>query len=137
MWVITVYGCRRSTTSSTAPNKCCELCFRCIKIVSKRLTLQLQSRLTIYYYLLLESSGSILNGLFNSLAYEPKPSYQLEATIVIIFGDVLGQIVLMLLFFSNSKIYRLRLNKITSNFQDEVIKYILITTKYHFELFKP
>ena len=89
---------RRSITSNTAPNKWCELCLG-IMIVSKKLTLNFGADLK--FILLGGICGSILNGLFNSLAIN-QSFFTLEA-LYFIFGDVFGQIVLMLLFSQTVK----------------------------------
>jgi hypothetical protein len=98
MWVITVYG-SGVPLHPTQPLISGVSCVLGIMIVSKKLTLNFGADLK--FILLGGICGSILNGLFNSLAIN-QSFFTLEA-LYFIFGDVFGQIVLMLLFSQTVK----------------------------------
>jgi len=98
MWVITVYG-SGVPLHPIQPLISGVSCVLGIMIVSKKLTLNFRADLK--FILLGGICGSILNGLFNSLAIN-QSFFTLEA-LYFIFGDVFGQIVLMLLFSQTVK----------------------------------
>ena len=98
MWVITVYG-SGIPLHPMQPLISGVSCVFGIMIVSKKLTLNFRADLK--FILLGGIFGSILNGLFNSLAVN-QSFFTLEA-LYFIFGDVFGQIVLMLLFSQTVK----------------------------------
>jgi uncharacterized membrane protein YeaQ/YmgE (transglycosylase-associated protein family) len=74
-------------------------CILGVKIISKRLTYNLRE--DILLLVVAGIIGSILNGLFNSLLMND--TFLSTQVLSYIFGDVLGQIVLMLLFFQTLK----------------------------------
>ena len=96
--MITVYG-SGVPLHPTQPLISGVSCVLGILIVSKKLTLNFGADLK--FILLGGICGSILNGLFNSLAIN-QSFFTLEA-LYFIFGDVFGQIVLMLLFSQTVK----------------------------------
>ena len=98
MWIISVYGAN-IPLHLAQPIISTVSCILGVKIISKRLTYNLKEDILIL--VLAGIIGSILNGLFNSLLMNN--TFLLTQVLSYIFGDVLGQIVLMLLFFQTLK----------------------------------
>jgi hypothetical protein len=98
MWIISVYGAN-IPLNLAQPIISAVSCILGIKIISKKLTFNLSKDILIL--VLAGVIGSILNGLFNSLLMND--TFLSIQVLSYIFGDVLGQIVLMLLFFQTLK----------------------------------
>ena len=98
MWIISVYGAN-IPLNLAQPIISAVSCILGIKIISKRLTFNLRKDILIL--VLAGVIGSILNGLFNSLLMND--TFLSIQVLSYIFGDVLGQIVQMLLFFQTLK----------------------------------
>jgi len=98
MWIISVYGAN-IPLNLAQPIISAVSCILGIKIISKRLTFNLSKDILIL--VLAGVIGSILNGLFNSLLMND--TFLSIQVLSYIFGDVLGQIVLMILFFQTLK----------------------------------
>ena len=86
-------------TSITTYSKHALSCILGVKIISKRLTYNFRE--DIPFLIIAGITGSILNGLFNSLLMSD--TFLSPHVLSFIFGDVLGQIALMLLFFQTLK----------------------------------
>ena len=98
MWIISVYGAN-IPLHLAQPIISAVSCILGVKIISKRLTYNLRE--DILFLVVAGIIGSILNGLFNSLLMND--TFLSTQVLSYIFGDVLGQIVLMLLFFQTLK----------------------------------
>jgi hypothetical protein len=98
MWIISVYGAN-IPLNLTQQIISAVSCILGVKIISKRLNNNLREDILIL--VLAGVIGSILNGLFNSLLMND--TFLSTQVLSYIFGDVLGQIVLMLLFFRTLK----------------------------------
>ena len=98
MWIISVYGFQ-IPLHPIQPIVSVLSCILGIKIISKKLTYNLRE--DIPFLIIAGIIGSILNGLFNSLLMND--TFLSTQVLSYIFGDVLGQIVLMLLFFQTLK----------------------------------
>jgi len=93
MWIISVYG-SNVPLHPIQPLISGVSCVLGIMVISKKLTLNFRADLK--FILLGGIFGSVLNGLFNSLAVNQ--SFFTSDAFYFIIGDVLGLIVLMLLF---------------------------------------
>ena len=98
MWIISVYGFQ-IPLHPIQPIVSVLSCILGIKIISKKLTYNFREDIT--FLIIAGIIGSILNGLFNSLLINN--TFLSTQVLSYIFGDVLGQIVLMLLFFQTLK----------------------------------
>ena len=98
MWIISVYGFQ-IPLHPIQPIVSVLSCILGIKIISKKLTYNFRE--DIPFLIIAGIIGSILNGLFNSLIMND--TFLSTQVLSYIFGDVLGQIVLMLLFFQTLK----------------------------------
>lgn len=98
MWIISVYGFQ-IPLHPIQPIVSVLSCILGIKIISKKLTYNFRE--DIPFLIIAGIIGSILNGLFNSLLMND--TFLSTQVLSYIFGDVLGQIVLMLLFFQTLK----------------------------------
>ena len=98
MWIISVYGFQIQL-HPIQPIVSVLSCILGIKIISKKLTYNFRE--DIPFLIIAGIIGSILNGLFNSLLMND--TFLSTQVLSYIFGDVLGQIVLMLLFFQTLK----------------------------------
>jgi uncharacterized membrane protein YeaQ/YmgE (transglycosylase-associated protein family) len=98
MWIISVYGFQ-IPLHPIQPIVSVLSCILGIKIISKKLTYNFRE--DIPFLIIAGIIGSILNGLFNSLLIND--TFLSTQVLSYIFGDVLGQIVLMLLFFQTLK----------------------------------
>jgi len=98
MWIISVYGFQ-IPLHPIQPIVSVLSCILGIKIISKKLTYNFRE--DIPFLIIAGIIGSILNGLFNSLLMND--TFLSTKVLSYIFGDVLGQIVLMLLFFQTLK----------------------------------
>ena len=98
MWIISVYGFQ-IPLHPIQPIVSVLSCILGIKIISKKLTYNFRE--DIPFLIIAGIIGSILNGLCNSLLMND--TFLSTQVLSYIFGDVLGQIVLMLLFFRTLK----------------------------------
>jgi uncharacterized membrane protein YeaQ/YmgE (transglycosylase-associated protein family) len=98
MWIISVYGFQ-IPLHPIQPIVSVLSCILGIKIISKKLTYNFRE--DIPFLIIAGIIGSILNGLFNSLLMND--TFLSTQVLSYIFGDVLGQIVIMLLFFQTLK----------------------------------
>ena len=98
MWIISVYGFNISL-HPLQPIVSILSCILGIKIISKKLTYNFRE--DIPFLIIAGITGSILNGLFNSLLMSN--TILSPHVLNFIFGDVLGQIALMLIFFQTLK----------------------------------
>jgi len=98
MWIISVYGFQ-IPLHPIQPIVSVLSCILGIKIISKKLTYNFRE--DIPFLIISGIIVSILNGLFNSLLMND--TFLSTQVLSYIFGDVLGQIVLMLLFFQTLK----------------------------------
>jgi hypothetical protein len=98
MWIISVYGFQ-IPLHPIQPIVSVLSCILGIKIISKKLTYNFRE--DIPFLIIAGIIGSILNGLFNSLLIND--TFLSTQVLSYIFGDVLVQIVLMLLFFQTLK----------------------------------
>ena len=98
MWIISVYGFQ-IPLHPIQPIVSVLGCILGIKIISKKLTYNFRE--DIPFLIIAGIIGSILNGLCNSLLMND--TFLSTQVLSYIFGDVLGQIVLMLLFFQTLK----------------------------------
>jgi len=98
MWIISVYGFQ-IPLHPIQPIVSVLSCILGIKIISKKLTYNFRE--DIPFLIIAGIIGSILNGLFNSLLMND--TFLSTQVLSYIFGDVLGQIVLILLFFQTLK----------------------------------
>jgi uncharacterized membrane protein YeaQ/YmgE (transglycosylase-associated protein family) len=98
MWIISVYGFQ-IPLHPIQPIVSVLSCILGIKIISKKLTYNFRE--DIPFLIIAGIIGSILNGLCNSLLMND--TFLSTQVLSYIFGDVLGQIVLMLLFFQTLK----------------------------------
>ena len=98
MWIISVYGFQ-IPLHPIQPIVSVLSCILGIKIISKKLTYNFREDIT--FLIIAGIIGSILNGLCNSLLMND--TFLSTQVLSYIFGDVLGQIVLMLLFFQTLK----------------------------------
>ena len=98
MWIISVYGAN-IPLNLAQPIISTVSCILGVKIISKRLTHIFREDILILVFAGI--IGSILNGLCNSLLINN--TFLSTQVLSYIFGDVLGQIVLMLLFFQTLK----------------------------------
>ena len=93
MWMISVYGFN-VLLHPLQPIVSILSCILGIKIISKKLTYNFRE--DIPFLIIAGITGSILNGLFNSLLMNN--TILSPHVINFIFGDVFGQVILMLLF---------------------------------------
>ena len=98
MWIISVYGFQ-IPLHPIQPIVSVLSCILGIKIISKKLTYNFRE--DIPFLIIAGIIGSILNGLCNSLLMND--TFLSTQVLSYIFGDILGQIVLMLLFFQTLK----------------------------------
>jgi len=98
MWIISVYGFQ-IPLHPIQPIVSVLSCILGIKIISKKLTYNFRE--DIPFLIIAGIIGSILNGLFNSLLMND--TFLSTEVLSYIFGDVLGQIVLILLYFQTLK----------------------------------
>ena len=98
MWIISVYGAN-IPLNLAQPIISTVSCILGVKIISKRLTHIFREDILILVFAGI--IGSILNGLCNSLLINN--TFLSTQVLSYIFGDVLGQIVLMLFFFQTLK----------------------------------
>jgi len=102
MWIISVYGFQ-IPLHPIQPIVSVLSCILGIKIISKKLTYNFRE--DIPFLIIAGIIGSILNGLFNSLLINNTIlSIQVLSFII---GDVLGQMVLFLLFYQILKFINL------------------------------
>ena len=98
MWMISVYGFN-VLLHPLQPIVSILSCILGIKIISKKLTYNFRE--DIPFLIIAGITGSILNGLFNSLLMSN--TILSPHVLNFIFGDILGQIALMLIFFQTLK----------------------------------
>jgi hypothetical protein len=98
MWIISVYGFQ-IPLHPIQPIVSVLSCVLGIKIISKKLTYNFRE--DIPFLIIAGIIGSILNGLFNSLLMNN--TILSTQVLSFIIGDLLGQMVLMLLFFQTLK----------------------------------
>ena len=98
MWMISVYGFN-VLLHPLQPIVSILSCILGIKIISKKLTYNFRE--DIPFLIIAGITGSILNGLFNSLLMSN--TILSPHVLNFIFGDGLGQIALMLIFFQTLK----------------------------------
>ena len=94
MWIISVYGFQ-IPLHPIQPIVSVLSCILGIKIISKKLTYIFRE--DIHFLIIAGIIGSILNGLFNSLLMNN--TILSTQVLSFIIGDVLGQLVLFLLFY--------------------------------------